>query len=214
MILGIISIVLCGNILTGIPAVILGHLAKSSIRKSGGRLGGDGQATAGLVMGYISFAFLPLLLAIFIPTLVRMRTHTASNEIAAQSTLRTLNLAQVSYSASYPDAGYARDLATLGPGPSGSCSGTGTQEHACLIDATLGCSRAWCIRNGYRFRVTASCGQDGKCGDYVVVAVPVSPGITGNKSYCSTSESAIRMRSGGSASDIPTIDECQTWSPV
>lgn len=36
----------------GIIAVITGHLAKKEIRQSGGLLGGDGLATAGLVLGY------------------------------------------------------------------------------------------------------------------------------------------------------------------
>lgn len=36
-----------------IVAVITGHMAKKEIRESGGRLTGDGLATAGLVLGYI-----------------------------------------------------------------------------------------------------------------------------------------------------------------
>ena len=34
-----------------IAAIILGHMSRSEIRKSNGRLKGDGMATAGLVMG-------------------------------------------------------------------------------------------------------------------------------------------------------------------
>ena len=40
-------------ILGAIVAIICGHIAKNEIRKSGGALGGNGMATAGLVMGYI-----------------------------------------------------------------------------------------------------------------------------------------------------------------
>ena len=36
----------------GIIAIISGHLAKKEIRRSEGLLGGDGLATAGLVLGY------------------------------------------------------------------------------------------------------------------------------------------------------------------
>jgi phosphate/sulfate permease len=36
----------------GIIAIITGHLAKKEIRQSDGLLGGDGLATAGLVLGY------------------------------------------------------------------------------------------------------------------------------------------------------------------
>jgi hypothetical protein len=42
--------------LGGIVAVIFGHIAKNQIRKSGGRLGGDGLATAGLILGYTNIA--------------------------------------------------------------------------------------------------------------------------------------------------------------
>ena len=40
-------------LLGALVAVITGHLAKREIRASGGDLGGDGLATAGLVIGYI-----------------------------------------------------------------------------------------------------------------------------------------------------------------
>jgi len=36
-----------------IAAVITGHMAKSEIRRSNGMLGGNGMATAGMVLGYI-----------------------------------------------------------------------------------------------------------------------------------------------------------------
>jgi hypothetical protein len=42
--------------LGGIIAVIFGHIAKNQIRKSGGTLGGDGLATAGLIIGYANIA--------------------------------------------------------------------------------------------------------------------------------------------------------------
>src|SRR5262245_44912681 len=62
LILGILSLT-CFSIFAGIPAVICGHKAQSNIRKSAGRLGGQGMATAGLVMGYISIAFfIPIML--------------------------------------------------------------------------------------------------------------------------------------------------------
>lgn len=42
--------------LGGIAAVITGHVAKSQIQNSGGRMAGDGLATAGLVLGYLNLA--------------------------------------------------------------------------------------------------------------------------------------------------------------
>ena len=40
--------------LASIAAIITGHMAKNEIKGSMGQLGGDGMATAGLVMGYAS----------------------------------------------------------------------------------------------------------------------------------------------------------------
>jgi len=67
-------------------AVITGHMAKSEIKKSMGSLGGNGMATAGLVLGYLSLAFglcicvvvfiLPLIgLGISIPFLNNLNTY-------------------------------------------------------------------------------------------------------------------------------------------
>ncbi len=39
--------------LGSIVAVITGHMAKNEIRKSMGQIGGNGMATAGLIMGYL-----------------------------------------------------------------------------------------------------------------------------------------------------------------
>ena len=43
-------------IVGGIIAVVTGHMAKKEIRESSGLLGGDGFATAGLVLGYSNLA--------------------------------------------------------------------------------------------------------------------------------------------------------------
>ncbi len=43
-------------IVGGIIAIITGHMAKKDIRQSEGLLGGDGIATAGLILGYSNLA--------------------------------------------------------------------------------------------------------------------------------------------------------------
>ncbi|MEI8132309.1 MAG: DUF4190 domain-containing protein [Leptolinea sp.] len=40
--------------LGGLIAVIAGHIAKNQIRNNRGRIGGEGLATAGLVLGYLN----------------------------------------------------------------------------------------------------------------------------------------------------------------
>src|SRR5215467_13756241 len=60
-------------LLTGIPAIIFGHMSRKAIRESQGRLQGDGMALTGLILGYISVAIIPFILiiaAIAIPSLL------------------------------------------------------------------------------------------------------------------------------------------------
>ncbi|MGJ8726518.1 MAG: DUF4190 domain-containing protein [Roseibacillus sp.] len=54
MILGILSIVLCSGLLTGIPAIICGHMARKQFRESPTPQSGEGMATTGLILGYIA----------------------------------------------------------------------------------------------------------------------------------------------------------------
>ena len=53
LVLGILSLT-CFGLIAGIPAVILGSVAKRKIAESGGMIRGQGLATAGLVMGWVS----------------------------------------------------------------------------------------------------------------------------------------------------------------
>lgn len=55
MILGILGLVCCW-LVTSIPAIVLGHMAKQEIAASGGRQGGQGMAQAGFIMGIIGTA--------------------------------------------------------------------------------------------------------------------------------------------------------------
>lgn len=55
-----IAILVCGVLgfltgpITGIPALITGHIARKKIRNSGGTLAGSGMALTGLILGYTS----------------------------------------------------------------------------------------------------------------------------------------------------------------
>lgn len=52
--------------LGGIAAVIAGHVAKNQIRASGGRMTGDGMATAGLILGYLNIALTVVGICLFV----------------------------------------------------------------------------------------------------------------------------------------------------
>jgi hypothetical protein len=64
LILGIAGFVTCG--ITGPFAIWLARKGKSEIRESGGTQGGDGLATAGLILGIIDLVFLVVVFLYFI----------------------------------------------------------------------------------------------------------------------------------------------------
>jgi hypothetical protein len=64
LILGIAGFVTCG--ITGPFAIWLARRGKSEIRASGGTQGGDGLATAGLILGIIDLVFLAVVVLYFI----------------------------------------------------------------------------------------------------------------------------------------------------
>lgn len=55
LILGILGWTIIPTI-GSIAAIITGHMAKNEVKNSMGALGGDGMATAGLVLGYANIA--------------------------------------------------------------------------------------------------------------------------------------------------------------
>ena len=164
LVCGILSIT-CFWILTGIPAIILGHLSRSSIRNSMGRLKGEGMALVGLILGYISVLLIPVLLilaSIAIPGLLRARQ--AANETAAVANLRTISMAETSYrDQSGPNYG---DLEMLIRGA--------------LLDESFRSTKA-----GYNFTIVAG----GTA--YTAIATPATS-ATGRYEYYVSTDSVVR----------------------
>jgi type IV pilus assembly protein PilA len=155
-------------------------------------------AIAGLVMGYLGIAMIPLILiitAIAIPNLLRARI--AANEASAATTVRSINTAQVTYQATYPAIGYARDLASLG-----GAEPCASQATACLVENKIVVATAPSGLYGYVFAVATS--SDGK--EYVVSAVPTARNQTGVRSFCSTEDGVVRVDAKGVA--VPDHDTC------
>ena len=65
LLLGLLSLFVPFAIL----AVILGHVARSQIRKSAGRQKGAGMALAGLILGYLALGFVLFLILVVLPSL-------------------------------------------------------------------------------------------------------------------------------------------------
>jgi hypothetical protein len=176
-----------------IVAIILGHISRSEIRKSNGRLQGAGMALAGLIFGYAGIAFVPFILiiaAIAIPNLLRARI--AANEAGAVRSVRQIHTAEVTYYLANPGSGYTCALSDL-TGPERISS----VAKARLIDDLLASGSKY----GYRFAVQ-NCVQPEKGeGKYQVVAYPVSRNQTGIKAFCSDETGIIRFDSNGSPED-------------
>jgi hypothetical protein len=226
LVLGIASFVLCLNIFTGIPAIIVGHISRSKISRSGGRLKGDGIALAGLILGYCSLPVILFFAAILVPNL--QRTRITFNEARAIGTMNGINIAQASYQRAYPARGYAPDLATLGHADA-SCSAGGNADHACLLHGTIADSNCtsgvWCKQENYRFTIVSNChpssstadegqsGGDAPCVEYVAVATPINPN-TGLHNFCVVSGGIVRSVKDTPLENPPTAEECSEWSPV
>lgn len=87
MVLGILSL-FC-SLFTAIPALICGAIALVKINKSGGRLGGQGQAIAGLVLGGFCMLVMPIFAAMVLPAVAAARGK-------AQETRCVSNVKQIS----------------------------------------------------------------------------------------------------------------------
>jgi hypothetical protein len=163
-----------------------------------------------------SVAMVMVIAAVAIPNLLRSRM--AADDAAAAATVRTINTAQVTYSVTYPNKGYAADLASLGPGPSETCDDpkSVTDKHACLLDSVLGnascTSGNWCKKGAYHYRVSAMC-RFGTCPGYVAVAIPAN-GESGAKSFCSVEDGVVRFRTGAPFSALLSAAECRRWAPL
>ena len=198
LILGILSLTIL-SIFAGIPAVILGHVSRSNIRKSMGKLKGDGLALAGLIMGYLSFLAIPFILiiaAIAIPNLLRARI--AANEASAVGSLRTINVAEVTYAETYKE-GFARKLSDLaGSG----CERSRSATNACLIDSMLGSG----TKSGYRYTYKSEDSDgDGVLEKYFITAEPLTAGSSGRSTFCTDESGVIRREADGG--------ECNSETP-
>jgi type IV pilus assembly protein PilA len=183
----IVSLV-CGLLFFFLPsaivAIIFGHLSLSEIRKSAGRLKGEGVAIAGLVLGYLGIVAIPFLLiiaAIAIPNLLRARM--AANESSAVASVRTIVNAETMYSESHNSAGFTCSLSDL------------AQDR--MIDAGLAGGR----KSGYSFELSGcNAGADGGANvKFQVVAYPLTRNQTGTRAFCSDESAVIKVDSGGSA---------------
>jgi len=138
----------------------------------------------------IVVAIILIIAAIAVPSLLRSRM--LANESAAASTVRTLNTAQLTYSSTYPLTGFAATIANLG----GTNPCAPALATACLIDPLL--SVAPFRKSGYVY-ASNNDGSGPPAIDFASTANPITPGVSGNRDFCSTSDVVIHFVTPGSA---------------
>lgn len=216
-----IASLICGVLFFLIPsaiaAVILGHISLSEIRKSAGRLTGEGMAITGLALGYLGLAIIPVALiiaAMAIPNLLHARQ--AANESSAVGALRTINTANVTYAYTYNNS-FAPALPIL----DGREAGAASCDHAGLINRILATGET----SGYTFRYVPladdgtdlnfenrtavpaeGCAEAG-APHYKVTALPLRRGQTGMRSFYTDDTGVIRVSTEGPATaDSPPLE--------
>jgi len=89
LVLGILSVP-CLSILAGIPAIVLGHLARKRARTMPGQYGGAGFALAGLVLGYVSLGLAAVYVVVWAPALARISSRAQSISCASHLKMITI----------------------------------------------------------------------------------------------------------------------------
>ena len=171
-----------------VVAIILGHLSLSEIKKSAGRLKGQGLAIAGLVLGYLGIAFIPFILiiaAIAIPNLLRARI--SANESSAVGSVRNLIAAELGYSQMNSASGYTCHLSDL--------ASAGLNDQRLLSGEKF----------GYRFNLQ-NCTREVEGGPVTKFQITASPrnNQSGVRAFCADEGGIVRTDSKGSAEDCLT----------
>jgi hypothetical protein len=182
------------NVAAALLAVILGHGAKASIRRSGARLRGKGMAVAGLVLGYLWLAGFMLVISVsaFID-----HSRVLANQASTVGSLRTINAAAISYAQTY-HRGYPPTLSDLGPPKAESASVELSEDAAGLIDEYLAAS----LKSNYRFTYIAGAADStGTIQTYAIHADPMEPGVSGKLHYFTDQTHVIRCEKGKVANE-------------
>jgi type IV pilus assembly protein PilA len=145
----------------------------------------------------IVVAIILIIAAIAIPNLIRSRM--AANETSAVGSIRAITVSAISYDTTYGN-GFPVTLAQIGT--------TGSQAVSCnnaqLIDSVL----TGGTKSGYTFKILPGngaatpppgCTSPGSTDGYSVIAAPITPGTTGQRTFCSDASGVIRQDVTGTA---------------
>jgi len=110
LVLGILSLPCLFSILTGIPAIITGHIARSRAQKQPQLYGGGGMALAGLILGYVSLVTIPIVAALLLPALAQAKKK--AQTIQCVNNMKQVGLAARIWANDHNDT-YPPDVLTM-----------------------------------------------------------------------------------------------------
>jgi len=165
-------------------AIVLGYLSRRQIRRSNGRLKGDGMALAGLIMGYCGLG-IAVLVVLLISSSNVDHFRIPDEGASPVGCLRTLNTAESVYKSAYPGVGFACSLSQLGP-PAG--AGSASSAAAGLIDSGLASG----VKAGYKFTIGKCDTQKGVAVNYQWLAAPLTSSA-GQRFFCTDASGVIKF---------------------
>ena len=159
-----------------------------------------------LVELLIVIAIILIIAAIAIPNL--LKAERTANESSAVANVRTITTTTVLYGSTWFN-GFPPSLAALG----GTGGAAGTCDAAEMLDPTLTASPS--EKSGYQFSyqvfgsavtLAPGCTTPGY-SQFVVTAVPLALGLTGNRSFCSDVPAAVHFDPAGAQASSPAACE-------
>jgi len=146
----------------------------------------------------IVVAIILIIAAIAIPTLTRARV--AADESSAVGSIRTINTAEISYTAAYPATGFATNLTYLG----GAAPCTPSTTTGCFIDSLLSSGNP-SIKSGYTFTLgVGACAAATPNNCYSIISAPQFSAYTGAKYFCSFEDGVVRSSSSSISNPCPS----------
>lgn len=122
-VLGVCSFVVCLGVITGVPAVVCGHIARRRAARQPARYAGRGLALAGVVLGYLSVVVTLVVAAMVLPQVAKNRKPVV-RKTGCENNLRQIALAFKVWALDHNDkfpfnestnSGGSLELCTAGP---------------------------------------------------------------------------------------------------
>jgi len=156
----------------------------------------------------IVVAIILIIAAIAIPNLMRARM--AANDSSAAASIHTIDVAEISYFATFATVGFPATLVPLG----GAMPCTVNLATACLLDDNLAQNGGGNGKSGYSFASTGSASPGSLTNDeFYVTGTPLSS-MTGTRSYCSIQDSVIRVQPPGTITAVGGYAACAALGPM